>query len=171
MGVWERESLGETGERRLTVRAATHEDVPELVALMREFYAESGYELDVSEAAGSFRTLIEQPALGGVWLADIEGRGAGYVVLSVRYAMEFGALSAYIDDLFVKPAFRRRGVATALLDALFAACTARGCASIHVEVGAANRPALALYSRFGLVPPKDDRVMLSGPLPRRGGET
>ena len=45
-------------------------DVDALVGLMRDFYAESGYPLDAGWAADSFRTLVAQPALGTVWLAQ-----------------------------------------------------------------------------------------------------
>ena len=75
-----------------------------------------------------------------------------------------GGLSGYVDDLYVKPEFRRMGAGDALLNELFAECLARGCKFVHVEVGGSNAPALALYARFGLLPAKDGRVLLSGPL-------
>jgi GNAT superfamily N-acetyltransferase len=60
---------------------------------------------------------------------------AGHAVLTLRYTMEHGVLSGYIDDLFVKPQFRRQRIARALLSELFDECRRRTCKSIYVEVG------------------------------------
>lgn len=81
--------------------------------------------------------------------------------MSVRYTMEFAGLSGYVDDLYVKPEFRRRGVGRALLAALFAECRARGCKSMHVEVGEFNAPALSLYGKFKLGAAQDGRLLLT----------
>ena len=141
------------------IRPATPQDIAALVDLMEAFYAESSYPLDRAWAAQSFETLLAQPALGGIWVAD-NGRLVGHAVLTVHYAMEFGALAAAIDDLFVHADYRRQGVAHTLLTALLDDCGARACKSIHVEVGASNAAATALYARFGLQPYKDDRITL-----------
>ena len=62
----------------------------------------------------------------------------------------FGAPDGFIDDLFVRPEFRRRGVASSLLSALFEQCRQDGVAALHVEVGEDNAAAGALYREFGL---------------------
>jgi len=152
----------------LDVRRADARDVDVLVQLMQAFYAEAHYPLDHAWAASSFRTLLETPALGSVWLACWGITPIGHAVLTVRYCMEFGGLSGYIDDLYVKPEFRRRGAGHALLSALFADCRVAGCKSAQVEVGDTNTAARALYARFGLKAASDGRVLLSGELPATG---
>jgi ribosomal protein S18 acetylase RimI-like enzyme len=132
---------------------------------MEEFYAESGYQLDTRWATSSFATLLSKPDWGRIWLAHSNEQPIGHAVLSVRYTMEHGDLSGYVDDLFVRPSFRRRGVACTLLDELFKDCRARGCQSVQVEVGNANAAALRVYAKFGLVPHQDGRLLLAGALP------
>lgn len=127
---------------------------------MHEFYAESSFPLDREWAARAFSDLIDHPALGAVWLIEEGGSVVGHVVLSVRFAMEDGGLSGHIDDLFVRPAYRRRGAAAAGLDALVAECRRRGCRSIQVEVGPDNHAAQVLYRRYGLAPGEDRRQTL-----------
>ena len=148
----------------VAVRAATAEDIGPLVLLMEEFYAESGYQLDTRWAASSFTDLLSQPDWGRTWLAHSRGQPIGHAVLSVRYTMEHGGLSGYVDDLFVRPSFRRRGAAPALLDELFKDCRARGCRSVQVEVASANAAALEVYAKFGRVPHQDARLLLAGTL-------
>jgi ribosomal protein S18 acetylase RimI-like enzyme len=145
---------------RLVARLAEPSDIPRLVDLMDEFYGESAFTLDRDWATRAFAYLIAHPVHGAAWLIEQNGDPIGHVVLSVRFAMEFGGLSAHIDDLFVRPGSRRQGAATIGLDALLAECRRRVCRSLHVEVGADNQAANALYRRYGLVPGTDDRLVL-----------
>jgi hypothetical protein len=83
------------------MRAATGDDVELLVSLMTGFYAEAGYELDRPHAAHAFRTLIEDPRLGYVWILEQENLPVGHLVLTLRYGMEYGGLIGCLDDLYV----------------------------------------------------------------------
>lgn len=156
------------GQTKVSVRRATSTDVETLIALMHDFYAESDYALDHQWADASFRELLASPAVGCVWLASSDAEPIGHAVLTVRYAMEHGGLSGYVDDLYVRPDFRRMGAGNALLNELFAECRRRGCKSSNVEVGEDNLPARGLYEKFGLLAAQDGRVLLSGVLPKTG---
>ena len=144
----------------MRTRRAGPGDVAALVGLMREFYAEAGHPLDEGSAGQAFRDLIADPPRGAVWLIEEDDRAIGHVVLSVRFAMEFGGLIGYIDDLFVRPAHRRKGAAAAALEALLEECRTRGCRAIEVEVAPDNVPAQAVYRRYGLLPLDDHREHL-----------
>jgi ribosomal protein S18 acetylase RimI-like enzyme len=152
----------------VSVRRATPSDIPDLVDLMGEFYAESSFPLERAWATDAFSALLADPSCGGAWLIERNGALAGHVVLSVRFAMEFGGLIAYIDDLFVRPGHRRHGAARAGLEVLFDECRRRGCRSVHVEVDPANVAANALYRSYGLGPASDERLQLSVRIPPAG---
>lgn len=141
-------------------RLATPPDIPALVDLMRDFYAESSFPLDRAWAAQAFADLLADASRGAAWIIERDGQPVGHAALSVRFAMEFGGLIAYIDDLFVRTEHRRNGAARAGLDALVEECRRRGCRSIHVEVAPDNHAAIALYRRFGLAPGDDERMQL-----------
>ena len=143
----------------LVVRRATRSDIGELVELMREFYAEASFSLDQRWAESAFSQLLEHSEFGCVWLAECDDVAAGHAVLTLRYTMEHGALSGYIDDLFVRPAFRRQRIGHALLSELLDECRHRSCKSVYVEVGDRNVPAIELYHRFGLAPVQDGRML------------
>lgn len=152
------------------VRRAIREDILDLVGLMRSFYGEANYPLDEGWAAGAFETLLSEPSLGAVWLAFEGSEPAGYVVLTVRFSMEYGGRDAFVDDLFVRPEFRRRGVGRELLGALFAECATRNILAVHVEVGGDNEGAKSLYRSFGLREREDDRLLLTTRLIRGEGD-
>lgn len=142
-------------------RKATLSDIPILVDLMQEFYAEGGYTLDREWAAASFSALLKDDSLGAAWVVFHDDEPAGYVVLTIRFSMEYGGLDAFIDDLFIRVALRRKGLGRALLNALFDECRRRKVLAVHVEVGHDNTAANALYSSYGLEPYTDGRQMLT----------
>jgi ribosomal protein S18 acetylase RimI-like enzyme len=145
----------------LVSRSAQATDISTLIDLMQEFYAESGYALNRAWAEASFLALLRNKTHGETRLVCVDGRVVGYVVLTFRFSMEFGGLDAWIDDLFVQPAFRRRGVARYALQDLFTECHRRGALAVHVEVGKENAAAKSLYGGFGLKPHDDGREVLT----------
>jgi ribosomal protein S18 acetylase RimI-like enzyme len=130
-------------------RPANIDDVPELASLMLEFYAEAGFTLARAAAERTFTALLAAPELGGVWLLESDGRSAGFVVLTVSFSMEYGGLRGFVDDFFVKSAFRRRGLGAAALAEVRRTCQERGVRALLVEVGPSNADALRVYRRAG----------------------
>lgn len=145
------------------VKRAQPQDIPTLIDLMAEFYAESGFPLPAANARAAFATLLGDPRLGGAWIGwTDDGEPTGHVVLTVCYSMEYGGLRGFVDDLFVRPAARGHGVAAALLDAVAADCGARGVRALHVEVGPENAVAQRVYARSGFV--ESGHTLLTRPL-------
>ena len=141
------------------MRMASASDVPRLVALMDEFYAEGGYPLNHRRAVAAFDGLLADERFGRVWLIQSGGQDVGHVVLTVCYSMEYGGPVAFIDDLFVQKAFRGAGLATAALADVRAFAVERGIRAIHLEVARDNAPAQAAYRRAGFHP--TDRQLLT----------
>ena len=142
-------------------RNATLNDIPALVDMMQEFYAEADYSLDRQWAAASFSTLLQDDSLGAAWVIVHDSEPAGYVVLTMRFSMEYGGLDAFIDDLFIRPSYRRRGLGRVALKALFEECERRQVLAVHVEVGHDNVAAKALYLSYGLELGGDGRQKLT----------
>ena len=149
----------------VTPRRATLNDIPTLVELMEAFYAESGLSLDQPWAVESFRALLADETRGAVWIVARDGEAAGYIVLTVRHSMEYGGLNGFIDDFYVRPAFRRHGLGQAAVDTLLAEAMQRGLKALHVEAARDRTAARELYDRlgFGNIDPK--REMLTRLLP------
>lgn len=131
------------------MREARRDDIPALVAMMAAFYAEAGYVLERPEAHDSFETLLGDPRLGRVWLVESGDEPAGYLVVTYVFAMEHGGSTAVVDDFFVKPSSRGRGLGTAALAHVRRDCIARGVRAMRVEVGHDNAAAQAVYRRNG----------------------
>jgi hypothetical protein len=61
---------------------------------MAAFYAESDYGLDQGLAAKAFAAILSDDRFGYVWLIDDEAEVVGYVVLTLKFGMEYGGLMA-----------------------------------------------------------------------------
>lgn len=131
------------------IEPAREQDIPALVGLMRAFYGESDFPLPEAPAARTFAALLADPRLGRVFLLRADGEPAGFVVLTVVFSMEFGGLRGFVDDFFVAPAFRRRGLGAAALAAVRAEAEARGLRALLVETSHDNAKALGVYRQAG----------------------
>ena len=111
-----------------------------------------------AEVRKSLCELLVTPSAGRAFLIRHDQLPIGYLVLSFGFSLEYGGKNAWIDELFIRPDFRGKGIGSQALD--FAAQTARelGAKVLHLEVNRGN-PAIDLYRRNGF---KDhDRFLLS----------
>ena len=141
------------------MKTASPADIPQLVALMAEFYAEADYPLNRVRAAGAFAALLADDRLGHVWLIEKDSEAVGHLVVTLCFSMEYGGLIAFVDDLFVRRPFRRAGLGAAALEEARAFCASRGVRAILVETGRDNVAAQAVYRRAGFAP--TDRLHLT----------
>ncbi len=143
------------------MRPAGSRDVPTLAELMVSFYAESGYVLDEARAARAFESLIADPRLGLVWIVQREAADVGYIVVTFVYGMEYGGLMAVVDDFYVRPDSRGRGLGTATLIEARHICAGRGIRAMSVRVAGDNVAAQIVYGRAGFAK-VDDELMTLG---------
>lgn len=135
--------------RAHAVRVATLSDVDVLVRLMRQFYAEANFRLHEEGAFRAFEALLDDSRLGQVWMIEDDGHPAGFVVLTVSFSMEYGGLRGFVDDFYVAPQYRRRGLGHAALEEVKRACRRRGVRALLVETGPGNEAALSAYRSVG----------------------
>jgi ribosomal protein S18 acetylase RimI-like enzyme len=131
------------------VRPARLSDVATLATMMIEFYGEANLVLDRERAQAAFERLIGNPDFGCVWILEFDSAAAGYVVLTLVYAMEYGAHRGFVDDLYVRAPFRRRGLAGAGLAQVKAHCRESKVAALFVQTGTDNEAAQRTYTRTG----------------------
>ena len=132
----------------LEIRPVGPGDLEILTRLAEEFHAEDGHVLD----AGGRRALAAIAAgepLARAWLFELEGRAVGYGVLTLGYSVEYGGRDGFIDDLYLAPEARGRGFGRQAMGFLEAEARVLGIQALHLEVGAENARALALYRHSG----------------------
>ena len=130
-------------------RQAGPEDASALLDLMRPFYETERLPFDPERTPAALRTLLADPASGQAWMIEADGAAAGYFVLAFVFVLEFGGRCAFVDELFVTPAHRGRGLGTAALQQAVGLGTAMGLSALRLEVDRANPAAERLYRRAG----------------------
>ena len=139
-------------EANPTFERATEADLDELVAMMRALYAEDeGFAFDEAVARKGLALLLEDDRNGRVWLIRMDGETAGYIVLATSFSLEYHGRDAFIDEVYVVPTWRDRGIGARALERAVEECRAMGVAAVHLEVGHDNPKARALYERLGFV--------------------
>jgi GNAT superfamily N-acetyltransferase len=132
------------------IRPAARLDVAAVVGLIREL-AEFEHLPGPDEAAAR---RLEEHAFGGIprceiLVAEEEGAIVAYALYFMTYSTFLGRPSLYLEDLFVRPAFRRRGIATAFLRDLAAIAIARECGRFEWAVLDWNVAAQDFYVSLG----------------------
>src|ERR1700754_2522034 len=100
----------------LYVRSATRDDVPVLLSLIREL-AEFEKLLHVVEAdeAGLAEELFGEPRVAEALIAELSGEVVGFALFFHNFSTFVGRKGLYLEDLYVRPHARRRGVGRALI--------------------------------------------------------
>ena len=116
-----------------------------LVAQLRE------HRIDTPEAAIAFALdgLMAHAERGAVLVAMVDGRVVGIAALSAMWTLEHGGPAMWLEELYVEPPFRSRGIGRVLLVAAGDVARARGALTLDLEVDATHERAANLYAREG----------------------
>ena len=135
-----------------TVRPATAADLPALTALLVAQLREHAIDTPEVQVARTVADLLERPRRGRFLLAVDGETPLGVAALSLVTPIEHGGRSAWLEELYVVPAARERGVGGRLLAAACAVVAAVGGVAVDLEVGAEHARAARLYERAGFQP-------------------
>ncbi len=136
----------------VAIRRATAADVTLILALIRGL---AEYEKE-PDAVLATEELLEQQLFGEhpgaeVVIAEFDGSPAGFALFFHNFSTWEGRRGLYLEDLFVVPQFRGRGVGAALMAHLARTAVARGCARFEWSVLDWNAPAIGFYRTLGAV--------------------
>jgi ribosomal protein S18 acetylase RimI-like enzyme len=151
--VWSQNSSNKAASKMspLLIQEAALEDEPQLLCRMRLLAEQEPGKIQFDEAVAreSFRRFLSLPAFGRVWLLREGSTIVGYIVLTIGFSFEFRGHDAFVDELYIDPAFRRRGFGTQAVAFLEEKAREMGVNAIHLEVDHGNDSALELYRRAG----------------------
>jgi GNAT superfamily N-acetyltransferase len=137
----------------ITLRAATAADTPRILAFIRAL-AEYERLLDrvVATEAGLRDALFGPRPYAEVVLAEEAGEPVGFALFFHTFSTFLGQPGIYLEDLFVLPSARGRGVGRALLAHLAGLAVERRCGRVEWAVLNWNEPAIRFYRSVGATP-------------------
>ena len=135
-----------------TLREAQPEDATEIARLV---YALAVYERLAHEAVATeadFRKqLFGDQASAHCMIADVGGHAAGIAIWFYSFNTFTCRPGLYVEDVFVEPAHRGRGIGRAFFRALAQRALAKGCSRMEWSVLDWNDPAIAFYRSMGAI--------------------
>jgi len=137
----------------VTIRPATTADVPRILQLIRELaaYERSLDQVTATEDGLRAALFAAQPAVfANVAVAD--DVLVGFALWFVNFSTWLGRHGIYLEDLYVTPAMRGRGIGKALLAELASICVRRGYGRLEWWVLDWNTPAISFYRSIGAEP-------------------
>jgi GNAT superfamily N-acetyltransferase len=155
-----------------SIRPAAPADVPAVHGLIRELadferltHVCTGTPAELAAALGG------RPPAAEVLVADLHGEIVGFALFFPTFSTFLARPGLWLEDLYVQPAHRSRGVGTRLLRAVAALAVERGCGRFEWAVLDWNAPAIGFYERMGATVMPDWRIarVTGEPLDRLGG--
>ena len=143
----------------VSIRPAVPGDAAAIHALIREL---AEYERLTQLCTGSTADLAAalfgpQPA-AEVLLAEVDGGIAGFALFFHNFSTFLARRGLWLEDLYVRPAFRGHGVGSGLLRAVAAIAVDRRCGRFEWSVLDWNAPAIGFYERLGATVMPDWRI-------------
>ena len=138
----------------MSVRRIRPEDVSSVVALVRELaeYEKAAHEVRLTEDQLSGALFGDFPALFGHVAEGDGGEVVGTALWFLNFSTWRGTHGIYLEDLYVRPSHRGRGLGRELLRSLAELCVQRGYSRLEWWVLDWNSPAVDFYRAAGAVP-------------------
>ncbi|HAL55316.1 MAG TPA: N-acetyltransferase [Bacteroidetes bacterium] len=137
----------------LAIRQATREDVPLILSFIKELadYERLAHEVVASEDILE-ETLFGERAYAEVLIAFESGEPAGYALFFHSFSTFLGRPGIYLEDLYVRPSRRGKGIGKALLSRVARIANERTCGRLEWAVLNWNEPSISFYESLGAIP-------------------
>ena len=137
----------------LTIRPSEPDDAPLIFAFVRELADYERLSHEVVATAEDIRAALFGPEPRVFCdIAEWEGAPAGFALWFYNFSTFRGRCGIYLEDLYVRPAHRGRGLGKALLARLARRCRDEGLARLEWAVLDWNAPSIAFYESLGARP-------------------
>jgi GNAT superfamily N-acetyltransferase len=129
----------------VAIREGTEADFPVLLSLVKELAA---FEKEPEGVVNTIEQMTREKDLFKFLLADVDGEAIGMIVYFFTYSTWKGK-TLYVEDLYVKEAYRGQKIGTAFLKRMFEIAQAEGCGRLRWQVIDWNEDAIKFYRKLG----------------------
>lgn len=144
---------------KLNIRYAVENDTPEILKLIKELaeYEELSHIVSADEQILK-ETLFGKDKFVEILLAEMDGKIVGQAIFFKNFSTFLGKSGIYLEDLFVQPQMRGRGVGKALLERIIAIAKERQYGRVEWSVLDWNKSAIDFYEKLGAKQLDDWRI-------------
>jgi GNAT superfamily N-acetyltransferase len=134
------------------VRFAVKKDVPLILEFIRGLAEYEHLQDQVEACAGGLERFLFREKKAEALLCEYDGRSAGFALFFHNFSTFLGRPGIYLEDLFVKPEFRGKGLGKLLLGVTAKIARERGCGRLEWACLNWNEPSIAFYKSRGAQP-------------------
>ncbi len=138
---------------KLLIRKAEEKDIPLIMQLIKEL---ADYEKLLDEVTATEQklklTLFGEHKYAEILIAEYDGKPAGQALFFHNYSTFLAKPGIYLEDLFVRPELRGKGIGKTLLNHLIKLAKERNCGRVEWSVLDWNEPSIEFYKKMGAVP-------------------
>ncbi|MBY6047557.1 GNAT family N-acetyltransferase [Vannielia litorea] len=131
------------------IHLAGPDDADRVLSMVARFHEEFGLDLSDEHRASAVLPLLEGNPLGAIYLIGPRRAPVGYICVCFGWAIEMGGIDGFIDEFWIRPSVRGRGIGAEALHKLLPALAAAGVRFMHMEVDRDDEKAQRLYRRSG----------------------
>ena len=134
----------------LNIRKIKFDDKNDYINMARDFYATDAVliHVDDSHFASTFEELMRSEDYAICYIFELDGKTAGYSLLAKTYSQEAGGFVIWIEEIFVLPEFRGRGIGREFFSFLLKK-RPENVKRLRLEAEKENEGAIRLYKSFG----------------------
>ncbi|WP_136442258.1 GNAT family N-acetyltransferase [Pacificoceanicola onchidii] len=143
-----------------SLHLAAEADAEKLLPLVAAFHAERGFGSDADHIAGAVAPLLAGSPHGAIWLIGPRRAPVGYICVTFGWSLEFGGLDGIVDELYIRPAVRKRGMGFEALNGIAKAMKDAGVKALHLEAARSDERLIGFYRRARFTP-RDDQMFMS----------
>ncbi len=133
------------------LRQATPDDHAVVLQLMRQFCQHFSYPFNELARSRAVVNFLANQNLGSIWLIETDNQTIGYIALTYGFTFEFGGRDAFVDEFYITPDHRNRGIGKQALAAIQQKAKQLGLFALHLQTEFYNDRAQRLYETLGFV--------------------
>ncbi len=133
----------------LNIHKAIQGEGDKLLELLEMQFVDHQIEFSREILRTAIDAMLGNKNLGFFLLAELGEQAVGFAAISFAWTLEYGGKTAWLDELYVLPAYRERGIGGNLVDAMLTEAKKFGCLAVDLEVEEGHERAEKLYRRKG----------------------
>lgn len=138
---------------------AKPDDLPRLQSLVARFHEHISVDQSDDAREAALRPLLDGSPHGVAYLIGPRQGPAGYIIISFGYSVKMGGIAGFVDEFYIRPSIRGRGMGSEVLRSLMPALAEYGVMGLSLELGRDNPDAAKLYTRLGFEKRQDYHLM------------
>lgn len=137
------------------IRLTEEEDIPLILHLIQELAAYENLLDEVAANEETMRLWLFERQSAQVLIGEYEGEPVGYILFFYNFSTFLGRSGLYLEDLYVRPQMRGKGLGKAFLRHLAQKAVKEGCGRVEWCCLDWNAPSIAFYQSLGAFPMED----------------